>query len=248
MQIGLVIVGDEILSGRRVDTHLPQVVAMLKARGLVLSWSRIVGDDPALLVDTYRQTFATSDLVFSTGGIGATPDDLTREAVAAALNSVTEAHPQGVELIRQYCLEHQREFNPQRLRLVEFPKDSALIPNPINGIPGFSVGNHHFVPGFPQMAWPMIAWVLDNRYPDLRDSQYREEAIMVFDTFESAIIPIMEQLTQRYPTTRLFSLPIIDRHTPQIEMGVKGPALEVTAAMDDLKQALKQLGSHWERV
>lgn len=248
MQIGLIIVGDEILSGRRSDQHLPSVVDMLRRRGLVLSWVRIVGDDPVLLEQTFRETLAGTDLVFSTGGIGATPDDLTREAVARALGIATEVHPQGLDILRQYCRDQRRDLNPDRLRLIEFPAGARLIPNPVNTIPGFSIGHHHFVPGFPQMAWPMLAWVLDTLYPGLTDSQYREEAIMVFDTYESAIIPVMETLLKAYPATRIFSLPMLGQPTPQIEMGVKGPAIDVSAAMEALKQALNQLGSRWERL
>lgn len=248
MRIGLIIVGDEILSGRRTDKHLPYVVDMLKQRGLLLSWSRVVGDDPQLLIDTYKQSFATNDLVFSTGGIGGTPDDLTREAVAAALDSHTERHPEGVEILKAFCELHDRELTEERYRMITFPKGSTLIPNPVNTIPGFSVGDHHFVPGFPQMAWPMMEWVLDNKYPHLIDRQYDEQAIMVLNTYESAIIPIMEKLEKDYPNVKSFSLPIIHHEQPKIEFGVKGNKLEIKAAMEDVKAALKEIGSEWDRL
>lgn len=248
MRIGLIIVGDEILSGRRQDKHLPYVVQMLKQRGLLLSWSRVIGDDPELLINTYRQTFATNDLVFSTGGIGGTPDDLTREAVAAALDSHTERHPEGIEILKAFCKQHDRKLTEERYRMITFPKGATLIPNPVNTIPGFSVGDHHFVPGFPQMAWPMMEWVLDNKYPHLIDTQYDEQAVMVLNTYESAIIPIMEKLEQDYPNVKSFSLPIIHHELPKIEFGVKGNTLEVKAAMEDVKAALKEIGSEWERL
>jgi molybdenum cofactor synthesis domain-containing protein len=248
MRIGLIIVGDEILSGRRQDKHLPYVVQMLKQRGLLLSWSRVIGDDPELLINTYRQTLATNDLVFSTGGIGGTPDDLTREAVAAALDSHTERHPEGIEILKAFCEQHDRKLTEERYRMITFPKGATLIPNPVNTIPGFSVGDHHFVPGFPQMAWPMMEWVLDNKYPHLIDTQYDEQAVMVLNTYESAIIPIMEKLEQDYPNVKSFSLPIIHHESPKIEFGVKGNTLEVKAAMEDVKAALKEIGSEWERL
>jgi molybdopterin-biosynthesis enzyme MoeA-like protein len=80
------VVGDEILSGRRTDKHLPKLVEHLSARGLQLSWAEYIGDDPQRIVDTLKRTFANGDIVFSTGGIGATPDDHTRACVAKALN------------------------------------------------------------------------------------------------------------------------------------------------------------------
>ena len=83
-KFGLIIVGDEILSGRRQDKHLSKVIELLNDRGMELSWARLVGDDLDELVRIYKESFASGDIVFSTGGIGATPDDKTREAAAKA--------------------------------------------------------------------------------------------------------------------------------------------------------------------
>ena len=85
MRFGALIIGDEILSGRRKDGHLAKVIALLSARGLRLAWARYAGDEVQALTQTLRETFATGDIVFSFGGIGATPDDNTRQAAAAAL-------------------------------------------------------------------------------------------------------------------------------------------------------------------
>ncbi len=248
MRIGLIIVGDEILSGRREDKHLSKVVEILTKRGLVLGWSRVIGDDTDLLINTYRDTFTSSDLVFSTGGIGGTPDDLTREAVAKARNSYTERHQEGVEILKAFCANTERPLTEERYRMVTFPQGATLIPNPINTIPGFSLENHHFVPGFPQMAWPMIEWVLDNRYPHLVNNQYAEQAVMVLNTYESAIIPIMEKLARDYPQIKTFSLPIIHEEIPKIEFGVKGNKIDVKSAMQDLKAGLREIGSEWLRI
>ncbi|MBR9909576.1 MAG: competence/damage-inducible protein A [Gammaproteobacteria bacterium] len=246
MKIGLILVGDEILSGRRVDRHMPRVVEMLRTRGLCLSWVRILGDEPEALVACYRSTFASSDLVFSTGGIGATPDDLTRAAVAQALGRPTERHPQGVTLLQKFARETGRELTPERYRLVEFPRGAELIPNPYNGIPGFRIDHHHFVPGFPEMAWPMLEWVLDNLYPDLQDAQYSESSLLVYGANESRIIPLMEAVMGQYPGVRLFSLPILES-PPRIELGAKGPLLEVKAAIAAIKARLSSMGVDWQR-
>lgn len=252
MNIGLLIIGDEILSGRRCDKHLPKMIEILQARGLTLSWARIASDDPALLVRTYRESFEESrkhnTIVFSTGGIGGTPDDLTREAVAKALDSSTERHPEGVKILEEFVKQFDRKLTEERYRMVTFPKGSSLIPNPINTIPGFSIKRHHFVPGFPEMAHPMIEWVLDNIYPELANSQYTEQALMLFDTYESRIIPLMESLLQQWPQVKIFSLPIINQPTPQIELGAKGQTAEVKEVMSAMKRQLKELGVRWERI
>jgi molybdopterin-biosynthesis enzyme MoeA-like protein len=95
MAIGLIIIGDEILSGRRVDQHFPKVVELLAARGLQLGWAEYLGDDPARITATLKRTFASDDIVFCCGGIGATPDDHTRQCAAAALGVPLVLHPQG---------------------------------------------------------------------------------------------------------------------------------------------------------
>ncbi|MEX2576684.1 MAG: competence/damage-inducible protein A, partial [Halofilum sp. (in: g-proteobacteria)] len=163
-EIGLIVVGDEILSGRRVDRHVAAAIERLAARGLALTWARYEGDDEGRLAGVLRETMATEALVFCCGGIGATPDDVTRQAAAAASDRRLLHHPEGCEILRERFDDHLTEH---RLRMVEFPEGAVLIPNPVNRIPGFQLEHHCFVPGFPRMAWPMLEWVLDVRYPQL---------------------------------------------------------------------------------
>ena len=185
MNIGLIIIGDEILSGKRQDKHLPKVIELLAARGLALKWARYAGDDRGLITECLQHAFASGDLVFSCGGIGATPDDHTRQSAAAALGVPLVLHPQARELITERMrdvaaeqgvpFEPERADNVHRLNMGVFPDGAAIIPNPYNKIPGFSVGHVHFVPGFPVMAWPMIEWVLDQRYAHLHGGQVQHE-------------------------------------------------------------------------
>ena len=118
MNIGLVIVGDEILSGKRADKHLPKVIELLAARGLQLAWARYVGDDPPRITADLRDAFASGDLVFSCGGIGATPDDHTRQCAAAALGVPLVLHPEAKELViermRDVAREQGTAFDPDR--------------------------------------------------------------------------------------------------------------------------------------
>ena len=153
MNIGLIIIGDEILSGKRQDKHLSKVIEMLAARGLALSWARYVGDDRARITEALAQAFASGDLVFSCGGIGATPDDHTRQCAAAALGLPLELHPEAKELIlqrmRDMAAEQGKVFDPDRadnvhrLNMGVFPRGAAIVPNPFNKIPGFTVGHVH---------------------------------------------------------------------------------------------------------
>src|SRR5512133_2559875 len=142
--IGLVIVGDEILSGKRADKHMPKVIELLAARGLQLAWAEYVGDDPARITATLRRAFQSGDIVFSCGGIGATPDDHTRQCAAAALGVGLALHPQAEALIRERMQDTAREQgtpyepdhpnNVHRLNMGMFPQGAAIIPNPYNKI------------------------------------------------------------------------------------------------------------------
>jgi molybdopterin-biosynthesis enzyme MoeA-like protein len=251
MAFGLIIIGDEILSGKRRDQHLPKVIELLGERGLRLSWAEVVGDEPARITALLKRTFAGPDVVFSCGGIGATPDDHTRQCAGAALGVPLELHPEGRSLIEARIHETagpdadlNAPENRQRLRMAEFPAGAALIPNPYNRIPGFTVARHHFVPGFPVMAWPMIAWVLDTLYADrFHREPLIEKALLVYGQAEAALTPLMEALEARYAGVRVFSLPSVgDAHTRRhIELGVKGEPAQVDAAWSDMCAALERM-------
>jgi molybdopterin-biosynthesis enzyme MoeA-like protein len=136
--------------------------------------------------------------------------------------------------------------NLHRLKMAEFPAGSSIIPNPYNRIPGFTVNDHHFVPGFPVMAHPMIAWVLDTHYRHLFHREpHAERALRVFGQAESVLTPLMERLEARYPDVRVFSLPTVgDENTRRhIELGVKGEPGQVASAWDELCRELEQIGA-----
>lgn len=254
---GLIIIGDEIMSGKRADKHLPAVIERLHARGLQLAYADYVGDSRARITSSLERAFASSDVVFSCGGIGATPDDHTRQCAALALGIPLQLHPQARTLIEERMrdvareqgvpFEPDRADNQHRLNMGVFPFGSAIIPNPYNKIPGFSChasdghGTVHFVPGFPVMAWPMIEWVLDTHCADFfHRAPWLEKSVIVFDAMEAALTPLMEGLERQFPEVRVFSLPSVDH--PQwgrhIELGVKGAVTQVEPAFEALRAQL----------
>jgi molybdopterin-biosynthesis enzyme MoeA-like protein len=242
MNFGAIIIGDEILSGKRQDKHMAKVIEILGERGLQLAWCHYLADEPELITSTLRRTFASTDVVFSFGGIGATPDDHTRQCAAQAAGVDLKLHPDAEAEIRA---RFGAEITPKRLMMGEFPSGSEIIPNPYNRIPGFSMRDHHFVPGFPQMAWPMMAWVLDTRYRALFDpGRIAERSIIVRGAGESQLIDLMNHCLERYPRLKVFSLPRMepDRH---VELGVRGDATQVPDAINVLQQGVSTLGFQW---
>jgi len=242
MAFGAVIIGDEILSGRRQDRHLAQLIRILAARGLELAWCRYLGDDAPLLTSCFRETYASADAVFSFGGIGATPDDLTRQCAAKAAGVPLARHPEALALIVE-------KFGdtawPKRVLMADFPAGAEIIPNPYNRIPGFSFRNHHFLPGFPQMAWPMAEWVLNTKYAHLFAPGARDErSLTVLGAMESQLIDLMNEVLRAHPGVKVFSLPTAGAR--RIELGVKGAPGDAALAMACIREGVRALGFEWE--
>lgn len=259
-RFGLIVIGDEILSGRRQDKHLSKLIELLNERGLSLSWAKYVADDPEQITATLKDSFASSDVVFSTGGIGATPDDHTRQCAALALGTKTQLHATAQELIAGRIrimaegdpmrADLGTAENQHRFKMGEFPIGSDIIPNPYNQIPGFSIREHYFVPGFPVMAAPMMAWCLDTYYQNLfHRENWAEQSFIVPKGIESVLTPLMERIEASYLGVKVFSLPSVgdpskggvyaERH---IELGIKGNASLLNDAWIALRTGTEALG------
>lgn len=251
MGFGALIIGDEIIRGKRQDRHFEKLREILAARGLHLDWVLYLGDDRPRLVENLRRTLAGSDVVFSFGGIGVTPDDHTRQAAAEAAGVPLALHPEAEREIRARMAEMDQEVTPARLELGTFPDGSSIIPNPFNRIPGFSFGDHHFVPGFPQMAWPMVEWVLDSRYRDrFRHQAEAEAAIIVWEGLEGHLLELMRRIEAAYPGMVVFSLPSFGSETRRrhVELGVRGAPALVPAAMAEIEAEVTRLGYAFDRA
>jgi molybdopterin-biosynthesis enzyme MoeA-like protein len=236
---------------------LSKFIELLSERGLQLSWAEYVGDSPERITRALSRAFASGDMVFSCGGIGATPDDHTRQCAAKALGLNLMLHPEAKALIlermRDTALEQGVAFEPDRhdnvhrLNMGMFPEGAAIIRNAYNKIPGFSckgqgLGHVHFVPGFPVMAWPMMQEKLDAYCQTWGSAPLRiEKSVIVFGAMEATLTPLMELIEAQHPDVKVFSLPSVDH--PQwgkhIELGVKGTAESAQEAYTALLSGLQ---------
>jgi len=243
MNIGALIIGDELLSGKRADKHLAALIGILAARGLRLSWAEMRGDNPADISAALRRMLASDDLVFSFGGIGATPDDHTRACAAEAAGLPLALHPEAKQLLEQRFGD---DAYPHRIQMGYFPVGARLIPNPVNQVAGFSLQHLHFVPGFPAMAWPMIEWVLDTQYAHLRPPESEiERTVIALDAREGELIDLMQVFVARYPALRFSSLPNFGNERIKqmhIEFGFTGARGLVEQALAEFCSELKARG------
>jgi len=214
---GIIVVGDEILSGRRRDRHFESLGGLLRERGFKVAWLRILPDEPEYLVAELRRSMAEALPVLCCGGIGATPDDHTRACAARSAGVPLEPHAGALAEIEA---QFGSEAHPIRARMAELPRGCDLIPNPYNRIPGFSLQRHFFLPGFPDMAQPMARWVLDRHFPDGGQAE-REVALRIQGVAESSLVDLMQELTAQFPDCKLFSLPRLGP-VSVIELGFRG--------------------------
>lgn len=251
MGFGAIIIGDEIVRGKRQDKHFAKLIELLALRGLHLDWSVYLGDDRLRLAETLSLSLKAQDVVFCFGGIGVTPDDHTRQAAAAAAGVPLSLHPDAEAEIRARFAETGTEVTQDRLQLGEFPAGSRIIPNPFNRIPGFSLADHHFFPGFPQMAHPMLEWVLDRYYSErFHRVPEAEQAIIVWEGNEGALLGLMRHIEAAHAGVSVFSLPsfgsaVMRRH---IELGVRGAPGQVPTAMQEIRAEVSRLGFQWEEL
>ncbi|HKQ30829.1 MAG TPA: molybdopterin-binding protein [Burkholderiales bacterium] len=243
MRIGILVIGDEILTGRRQDKHFANTLQTLARRGRRLWWARFIGDDAALLTQQLREVRANGDLCFSFGGIGATPDDLTRQCVADAYDVPLVRHPDAKAEIEAKFGE---SAYPNRILMADLPQGARTIPNPVSRVPGFSLDHMHCLPGFPNMALPMTEWVLDTYYAQLPCDYPVHASVLVHNVPESSLIPWMNQFVAHHPDVKLFSLPRTNEvGQPEIELGVAGAGDAPERALREIKQMLETQGHRY---
>lgn len=241
--LGLIIIGTEILDGRRADKHFEHFREQLVRRHFDLAYSMVLRDRPEILVTQLRWAMSREEPFFCCGGIGATPDDYTRQCAAEAGGTQVTIHPEGAEILRRRW---GKKATPARMGMVEFPEGSTLIPNPFNRVPGFTFHNGHFLPGFPEMAHPMMEWVLDECYEQATPKA--QHSLRLPGSREADITHLMEVFTDAHPQLAFSCLPKFTETGTEIELSVTGPASEAVQGLNDLIALLEKDGIDFARV
>jgi len=214
MNFYAVIIGTEILNNRRTDKHFKFIQQELAKYGHELFASFIIKDDKGLISNTYEMIQKdTKAIIFSFGGIGSTPDDLTREISSKVFrNEKVTPHKKFLSDIIQRFKE---KAYPHRVHMADLPPNSDLIFNPINNMSGFSLDNRFFfVPGFPSMAHPMISDVIETHF---NSSVVKYRKTLIATTSEETLITLMQKLPEEI---ELSCLPMFIDEKPKVELSL----------------------------
>lgn len=152
----LVVIGDEILSGRTHDKNIAQIASWLGVQGIRLREVRVVADDTDAIVEAVNTLRIRNDYLFTTGGIGPTHDDITVDAIAQALNVPVVVHPQARAILEDYYTAKGSDLTDARLRMARVPEGADLIPNRYSGAPGIQWGNIYIMAGVPMITAGML--------------------------------------------------------------------------------------------
>ena len=233
----VLIIGNEILSGRTQDTNLAYIATGLNAVGVTLREARVIPDIEAVIVATVNEVRAEYDYVFTTGGIGPTHDDITSESVAKAFGVPWTLHPEA----HQIFLEHYKpgELNEARLRMAHTPEGASLIRNAVSRAPGFRMGNVFVMAGIPRVMQAMF----DAVKHDLKGGRPMLSRSIACHLAEGIVAKGLGEIQQRHPDLDLGSYPFYRRGEFGTSLVIRGRDAErVAAAAEEVTALVKSLG------
>lgn len=227
----ILIIGDEILSGRTRDSNMHYLAGELTKNGITLAEARVVSDDADAIIGAVNALRAAYDNVFTSGGIGPTHDDITAEAVAAAFNTPIGIRQDAYDLLAAHYAQSGREFNDARQRMARIPDGATLIDNPVSIAPGFTIGNVHVMAGVPSVFQAMVASVL----PTLTGGAPMLSQSWRIDRGEGEIAGPLSTLATEFPDLSIGSYPFQENGAYGSNIVIRGTdAGQIDAAMSKL--------------
>jgi len=214
----VLIIGNEILSGRTHDTNLPAIADALGQRGIAVGEARVIPDDATTIQETLNTLRAAHDFVFTTGGIGPTHDDITAENVAAAFGVPLITHPEAKKRLLDYFEGRGVEPNEARMRMARTPEGATLVDNPVSVAPGFQIGNVYVMAGVPKIMQAMLANIL----PGLPLASELLSQSVVCDLPEGTLAAPLGELQRSHPDVDLGSYPGKTGESFRVSLVVRG--------------------------
>jgi molybdenum cofactor synthesis domain-containing protein len=234
----LLVIGDEILSGRTKDKNIGTVADTCTAVGIDLKEVRVVPDEEPVIVDALNALRSKYDYVFTTGGIGPTHDDITADCVAKAFGVPLDVHPDAVAILKERLAKTGGELNEARLRMARIPRGAALVANKVSGAPGFWIGNVITMAGIPSVMQAMLDEVL----PKLKTGAKLLSASVRADAKEGDVGTELGGIAKAHPETIIGSYPFVDERGPNTNIVVRArDAGKLAAAMAAVEGMLSEV-------
>ena len=231
----MLVIGDEILSGRTRDSNMHHLAKELTSHGIALAEARVVPDDREVIVAAIRALSQAHDHVFTSGGIGPTHDDITAEAVAAAFDTPISVRDDARAILQAHYDQRGQDLNEARLRMARIPDGATLIDNPISAAPGFTLLNVHVMAGVPAIFEAMVASVL----PTLTGGAPLLSQTLCVTRGEGDIAAPLSEIADRFPDLSLGSYPFFRDGVQGTNVVVRGSdGARVDAAMAELSRLL----------
>ena len=219
----MLIIGDEILSGRTRESNMHFLANELSKVGIDLKEVRIVRDCKTAIISAVRNLSASFDFVFTSGGIGPTHDDVTSECMAEAFNCPIEINKDAKNKLEDYYRELGKIFNSARMRMARIPKGAKLIENSVSAAPGYSIGNVHVMAGIPKVFQAMVSSILKT----LKKGTPTISRTLKFFLAESEIATLLEKLSKDHPKLSIGSYPFDINDKFGVNIVVRGDSSEL---------------------
>lgn len=232
----VLLIGNELLSGRTKDINLAHIAESLVGRGIRLLEARIIADIPQAIVTALNELRANHDYVFTTGGIGPTHDDITADCVAEAFGVDLPINPEARAVLQAFCDEREIELNEDRLRMARIPTGASLIDNPVSAAPGFRMDNVFVMAGVPRIMQAMLASIL----PDLRTGPIMHSISVGCDLGEGTVASALRALQEAHPAVEIGSYPGKTGQLGRLSLVARGTD---EAELDVVRQALTEMVS-----
>ncbi|MEE9335239.1 MAG: competence/damage-inducible protein A [Granulosicoccaceae bacterium] len=241
----VILIGNELLSGRTQDINLQYIASKLVEHGITLRETRIIPDDEAVVVEAVNSLRKAYDYVFTTGGIGPTHDDITADCIASAFGVALPIHPLAEQLLLAYFKERDIQPNEDRLRMARIPEGGKLIDNPVSAAPGFNIGNVFVMAGVPRIMQAMF----DSILPSLRKGPAIQSVSVTCNLGEGTLAAPLRELQAKYPMLDLGSYPGKFEGVSRVMLVARGTDVDAMSQIEDaLKSLITTLGGVIEKT
>jgi len=242
---GILIIGNEILSGRTKDVNTSTLATWLNSLGIKVNEVRVIPDDQETIINTANELRKKYTYIFTTGGIGPTHDDITTESIAAAFNVDLEKNKIAMNLLKKHYEKSNIDFNKARQKMAIIPKGASLIDNPVSVAPGFNIKNVYVFAGIPKIMQSMFHSISSK----LKGGIIIKSKTITCDIGEGKIASDLSQIERQFLNMKIGSYPYFNPQSFGTSIVIRSENIEdIDLALEKLTKIIKQFGGKYEII